>query len=243
MATLEFKRIPMDWVNEEVMRSLTWKRGEGSINSSALMLYVALCAHASLHDNLSLGLKDGEACPRYEELQRFCDISRDQISKGLDKLVSLGVIKRKKVGVRTKYSIVHITDLKQGKLRFGKIPYKAYSINGEFKCVFQGLDVRKKVTLHALKLFYAIIKFRNNTTNYASISYEKLSAFTGIPTKDIKGALQVLYSNKLVVVDLVKSIDKDYRHNIYRVVGIRPKTHLATLSEDVLDYIGDFSNT
>ncbi len=222
----DWRQIPTDWITKAVLNELKWTQTEGSTNAAALMVYIALGAYTAPYDDLIKNLSKGEASPTYNELQKFCGLSRDLISKGIKKLLLLNLIAKKKEGVRTIYTI---TDLYTKP--FGKIPYKAFAHKGKLQNVFGGLSVRNKRTLHALKIYFTVIKYRYEKTNYAHISYEKIEAFTGVPRFEIKAALCALTENKLLIIDMVPAQNNEYRQNIYRIRGVESTRHLATMEE------------
>ena len=210
----DWRRVPTGWITETALNELRWTQTEGSTNAAALMIYIALGVYTAPYDDLIKNLSIGEASPTYNELQKFCGLSRDLINKGIKKLLFLNRIEKRKEGVRTIYTI---TDL-QG-IPFGKIPYKFFAHKGKLQNVFGGLSVRNKKTLHALKIYFMAIKFRNGKVNYARFSYEKIEAFSGIPRFEIKAALCALTENKLLIIDMVPSKNNDYRQNIYHRSG------------------------
>lgn len=230
MKILEWKRMPIGWANEEILNEMKWTLGNGSTHSSTIMVYIALCVYASAIDDPALSLLEGDASPTYNDIKGFTGLSRAMISKAIKKLVEMKRISKKNVGVKTVYSIVGVQN-NVHQQRWGKIPYKFYSKKGKLRCIFCGLSVRNKSTLYALKIFLMAIKFRDNKNNYAKFSYDKIVEFAGIPKLMIKEALQVLQQNKLVIIDIIKADNNDFRQNIYRVNGVSNTLHLGTLPE------------
>jgi hypothetical protein len=230
MKMLEWKMIPTKWLDKHSMSQLKWGE-EGSANSAALMIFLAISVYASAIDDPVAELSTGESNPTYEELQNFCGLSRALISKGLDKLILLGLIKKEKRGVKNFYII---NDYYNGSSHspWGKIPFKYFSKNGSIRNVFGNLNVRSKSTLHALKIYLMAIKYRSNQNNYASFSYDTIQEFTSIPKFEIKVALQVLSQNKFLIIDMIPAKNNVYRQNIYRIYGVSDTVHLATIDND-----------
>jgi hypothetical protein len=237
LKTLEWKKLPTSWIEPTIMSSLKWGK-EGSENSAALMMFLAIGVYTSPIDDPVNELSTGEASPTYEDLQAFSGLSRALIRRGLKKLIALKLIKQHKKGVRNIYIISNIKD--GSSYRWGKIPFKYFSKNGSIKNVFGNLNVRSKSTLHALKIYFMAIKFRSSNNNYASFSYDKIKDFASIPKFEIKTALQVLSQNKLLIIDMVPSKNNEYRQNIYRLHGISSSVHLATINDEKFESIGNF---
>ena len=231
---LEWKKFPTNWIEPASMSDLKWGP-EGSANSAALMIFLAIAVYASTIDDPVNELSTGEADPTYEEFKAFCGLSRALISKGLKRLVALNLIKKSKRGVKNVYIINDFDDINS--YRWGKIPFKYFSKNGSIRNVFGNLNVRSKSTLHALKIYLMAIKYRNNKNNYANFSYGKIQEFASIPKFEIKAALQVLSQNKLLIIDMVPAVNNVYRQNIYRLYGVSSTIHLATIDSDEFEMI------
>lgn len=233
MNPLEWKKLPTGWINKESFYEFRWIRNEGSTSAAALMIYIALGVYASPIDDPGMGLETGESSPTYDEIRRFCGISRELVNRGIKKLESLGLITKKRKGVKTVY---HITGLETwSNKKWGKVPYKYFSRKGVMRSVFSEFSIRNKSTLHALKIYLMAIKFRDNKNNYALFSYDKIVEMAGIPKFEIKQALQLLSNNKLLIIDLIEAKYNDYRQNAYRIIGINNTMHLATLPGYQLD--------
>lgn len=236
MKILEWKRMPTGWIDHDTLHTLRWNN-DGSTNSAALMLYIALCIHASPYDDPVQALKTGEASPTYIELMRFCGLSRAKVSDGLKLLVAINRISKRRNGVNTVYAIKGLEE--QSNCRWGKVPFKSLSRKGVLSPLFDKMSIRNKGTLHALKIFLMAVKFRDNQTNYAQFSYDKIEEFAGIPKFEIKKALSALSENNLLVIDSIRSQSNEYRKNIYRVAGVNNTRHLGTMSDENFSYLTD----
>ena len=236
MQPIQWKMLPTGLVTPELMKSLTWAQADRSSNAAALMMYVGLAVYAAPTDEFLSGLKTGEAKPTYEQLKIFSGLSRDLINRGIQKLIELEMISKRKNGVGTIYVL---NSYNSSLYRWGKIPHKYFSRKNEIRPVFHNMSVRNKVTLHALKIYLMLIKFRDDRKNYASISYDKLIVQTGVRREDVKRALMVLSENRLIIIDTVRSDYSDHRHNIYRICGVHNTRHLANLPDDDFDDLHD----
>lgn len=232
MRALEWKQLPTEWINKDVMSELKWVSGKGSVNSSALMIFIALGVYTSAIDDPVMGLLEGEASPTYEELQRFCGLSRALISKGIKKLIALKRIEKTKKGVKIIYKLKDYNLNSFYTHSWGKVPFRYFSKKGVIRGVFNNLNVRNKSTLLSLKIYLMAIKYRSNKNNYATFSYDTIKEFTSMPKSEIKKALQILSHNNLLIIDMVPAKNNEYRQNIYRVYGVGNTTHLATISDD-----------
>ncbi|MCP6612311.1 helix-turn-helix domain-containing protein, partial [Klebsiella pneumoniae] len=74
-----------------------------------------------------------------------------------------------------------------------KIPVRAITSEGGHAITpFEDLKLRRKVELHALKIFIYLASVRDNYTEYSLASYQTISSAVGITEKDIQRALALL---------------------------------------------------
>jgi hypothetical protein len=226
----DWVKLPTNWIQKDGgLKRLGWNSTRRSDNIAALMVLIALAHHAD-QDN-------GIAKITYDDLIRITDLCRAKVSAGLNVLDELGVVGRDPQG-RSTYKLVGFDDN-----RWGKLPQKRlYSHN----CItfFSEFHLRTRSELDALKLYLLFIAFRNNTSNMAHISYDKIEEHTGIYRGEIKKGLNILAANGLVHVEHVPSAASDYGiANAYRVAYIDPFNHLGTRGRgmEAVDFESPFS--
>lgn len=94
---------------------------------------------------------------------------------------------------------------------------------------FTSFKLRSKVELHALKIYLVIVAFRNNSTNYTQLSYEKISEYAFVQKNDIKSALSLLVTNKLIQIDSISTeLNEFSTSNIYRLCHLEVYKHRGT---------------
>jgi hypothetical protein len=218
MALRSWVRMPSAWIEEGGLRHLRWYGGRwnsGADCSAALMSLIVL-AHYADEEN-------GVAKLTYDELCLRTTLSRAKVSAGLTILSDLEVIKRLPAGRST-------VQLNRFGLTEGwcKLPAKPL-YSGDCVAMFQDFNLRKAAELNALKLYLLIATRRGEDTNMANISYDKISAYTGLDRNRIKTAISVLATQGLVHIEHVPSTLSDYGvSNGYRLAFIQSRVHMGT---------------
>ncbi|MGS3710831.1 helix-turn-helix domain-containing protein [Klebsiella pneumoniae] len=125
----------------------------------------------------------------YTRLSEMTGISRQLIREGTAILVKLDMIDVTRIGRNNTYKLI------SNKERSGwcKIPVRAITSEGGHAITpFEDLKLRRKVELHALKIFIYLASVRDNYTEYSLASYQTISSAVGITEKDIQRALALL---------------------------------------------------
>lgn len=227
----EWKRLPTRLVTTELLSALRWQGdGVGATHSAALMIYFAIGFYAVQRFDVSSGLFAGEASVTYEKIQSFTGLSRELVSRGLRQLEALQLIHVRLEGRRSVYRILHFDDR-----IWMKIPCRYFSRFGKVESAFSNMSVRSQYTFYAIKIYFVIMERRNTKTNHTALSYPKLETYSGVPRMRIKKAISTLVAQNLIFCDMEKHHLADYRHNIYRVRGIRDYVHRGTLSDEDLE--------
>ena len=227
MALREWVRLPTTWIRNGGLEEFRSTAAERSNNTAALMLLTALAHHA---DD-----ENGIAKLTYDQLGMVTGLSRVTISGGLSALQRHGLIARKVEG-RSTY---HLSNY-DPKRDWGKLPAKGlYASSGEI-AAFRDFHLRRRVELDALKLYYLFVAFRNNASNLAHISYDKIHEYTDIERTNIKRGQSFLVAQGLVYVEhLPSEINQRGVTNLYRLVGLSPRQHMGTTGRALLSS-GDF---
>ena len=219
MALMDWVKLPTAWIDSKELVGLRWTPEQGADNVAALMLLIVL-AHRADRDS-------GAAHLTYDQ---FCDataLSRAKVSSGLKVLEAMGLMQRKPSG-RSSFHLANY-DPQGG---WGKLPAKRLYARGSNQVsFFSELSLRKPVELHALKLYLLFVARRDNSTNLANISYDKIEDYTGIERGRIKSGLSLLAANSLVHVERLPTMGGiDYAvSNAYRLVQLETHTHMGTV--------------
>lgn len=214
------------------LKALLWRK-DGSSSMAALMVLMAL----AIRLNKSLTgreFKPGEARPTtvaatYDELQRMTGFARGSISSGIALLVDLGAIRRVKVGRANQYEVVGLGENGQ----WCQLPQTSL-LSADGTLSIKALP-RKRVTLHALKIYMVLLALRNQKLNSTSISYTAITKWTGVRREDIGPAITVLVCYHLVAV--VDEVDERYfadphdRSKRYRVEGLKAIHHQSDATD------------
>ncbi|HHR6081260.1 TPA: hypothetical protein ACS7ZY_003670 [Providencia alcalifaciens] len=176
------------WILDGTMKKLRWEDdslGKPSDKVAGLVIYIALVM-------ISMGvLSGGTVKITYTRLSELTGLSRDLIRRGTGVLVAIGVINVERDGRNNIYKIVNASELKKG--GWCKIPVKhLLNENGKSIDAFKELKLRKKVELHALKIFLYLAAIRENHTEYSQATYPTIRNAVGVPDRDISRALTLL---------------------------------------------------
>lgn len=199
---------------------LQWPQHKGA-NTAALLLLFAL-AVISNQAQREHGLRQNNlVAATYPQLQAQVPISRKLIADGLQLLVMLGAIGMVRDGRRTLFTLNGIDRngawcmLPQSHLQQRKDHLARLQVFVD--------QIRRKESLHALKVYMLILAHRDRHTNFAAIGYEKIGLYTGLRREEISTATAMLAS--LQLVRLVSDEEHprrrgDPHHNRYFVCGL-----------------------
>lgn len=176
---------------------LQWRTHQGSA-SAALLILFALAVVSNRRQRTD-GLRlDNTVAATYEEIQAMMPLSRKLIAGGLELLEQLGAIGRTRQGRHNVFTLNGIERngswcaLPQSHL-LDRHPYL-------HRLGWLADNIRNPKTLHALKLYMLLLTHRENHSNLASISYEKIGWYTGLRRADISRAIKLLTSCDLCSV-------------------------------------------
>ncbi|WP_110186030.1 replication protein [Pokkaliibacter plantistimulans] len=83
---------------------------------------------------------------------------------------------------------------------------------------------RGAITLAALKIYFLLVAIRPNQSLSVSISHENIRFETGIQTKHVRPALDVLINHSLIRLSVSEGAEPGElkgRHNVYTLLGLR----------------------
>lgn len=207
-----------------------WRK-DGSSSMAALMILIAL----SIKLNQSLrgrhfepGVKrPTEVAVTYDELQRMTGFARAPVSSGIDLLEELGSISRSKIGRANSYKL-HGLDEPGG---WCQLPQSTL-LRADGTLSIKKLE-RKRATLHALRVYAALLSLRRQHTNTASVSYTGISRWTGVRRADVGPAIQVLVAWGLVSFSEElddRHLENEDRSKRYRIVGLGKVLHASEVA-------------
>jgi len=226
MAINEWAKMPSWWIHKDYcLLSKFNARGSNLADSTAaLMLYIAIVLRANKFSpkkkkgDISLSVKLS-----YDEFNEITFLSRALISRGLKKLCKNEIITIDKSNKTNIYQLIY----KDGKERWGKLPFKYICENSGLIKPFKDFTLRKKTELHALKLYLLFIERRDFSTNYARVSFDTINSYTGINRNDIESGLSLLINLNLILVyngnneDDMYFSSKKNTSNTYYVRGLK----------------------
>lgn len=224
MAMMDWVRLPTKWISLGGLQDFRWDVNSGSDNIASIMILLAVAHHADA--------KTGIARLTYDDLATCTNLSRAKLSGGLKVLEEKEIIVKEPLG-RSTYELVDY-----GQAPWGKLPARGLYHQGRV-VIFSNFHLRMSVELDALKLYLLIVERRDNNSNLANISYEKIHDLSGIQKYHIKSAISLLAANGILHVEHVKSSISGFGiSNAYRLPHIDPYTHMGTIGRglDATDF-------
>lgn len=221
----EWVRMPTNWIQDElsdVLRNMRWIGRDKSDQIAALMIYVVLVQHANNSERCSV---------TYTRLEEILGLSRAKIAGGLKVLLREQLIDQVGSGRKNVYKICDYNE-ERG---WGKLPTRGLydAPRRERIGAFHHFKLRVKNELNAMKLYLLIVAFRSNRTNYAHISYPRITDYTGIPNNEIRSAISLLINLELIEVDFGYFEEDGYRHNKYRLRHLESYRHRGTMPDQL----------
>jgi hypothetical protein len=87
-----------------------------------------------------------------------------------------------------------------------------------------------------MKLYLLFASRRNNESNFADISYDKITEFSGVERSRLKRAISVLAANGLVYVEHRRSNKNEHGvANAYRLAHLDAYAHMGTRGRSSVD--------
>ncbi|EBV2870047.1 helix-turn-helix domain-containing protein [Escherichia ruysiae] len=205
------------WIQDEVIQSLNWRRnelGRPAGKTAALMIYIAI----TMKSSEEAGMRPVKIT--YSRLSEMTGVSRELVREGITILEKLEMVSVEKVGRNNIYTLIN----KRSKGGWCKIPVKPIMTeDGKVISPFKELRLRRKIELHAIKIFLYLASVRDNHTEFSLASYERIRKAIGISDKDISRALALLSIIGLLArVSSEKAEDnKVNQPNRYYLVGYK----------------------
>lgn len=197
-----FAALPTWWIRGEP-GLVAFEGGEKAGTSIAsLKLMMALATLADFHTK--------QTKSSVSDLEKITGLSRPMVLRGIAQLEELEILGVDREGHVNVYELV-VPKSDQG---WAKLPYDRVRLRlPEF------LN-RGVVPLGALKVYLALAMLRPNGSAEIALSHEKLRAYTGLQKRNIRPALDILFSHSLIRLDKIEADNPKGRHNIYTLLGL-----------------------
>jgi DNA-binding transcriptional ArsR family regulator len=193
--TPRWSKIPTAWIRYDAgLMAFTIRDVGGS--AAALKIYISIALLAAYRTKAPT-LYAGQATVSYDEFELITGLSRSLIPRGIEILKSAGMIEVIESARIHAYRLVGYDDDSRG---WGKLPYD-HLRSGPSGGRLAAVGHRYQGDLNALKIYLALVAFRDGASGYSSLSYDKIVEYTGVHRSRVRPALSSLYETRLVAVD------------------------------------------
>lgn len=215
MPSLLWVKMPSSWIRDGGLGGHFSSRIEKSVSGdiAALKIYICICLYSDrkmvavplTESNSRVGvnpMREREFIGShltYDQLSDYCSLSRVLVNRGIQKLISSGLIKKE--GTRKKI-IYEINNLNSA--GWCKLPCRDLVGTNGFILPFKGLKNRYQSERDALKIFLYLLSIRPNSESKVTVSRGKISSATGLSVYEIDSSVGVLRAVELL--DDVKSL-------------------------------------
>lgn len=195
-----FCMCPSWWVrDEEGLTRFSAGKNAGQ-NIAALKCVLAISTAVDFHTRKAkLSLSD---------LEKLTGLSRPMVIRGLATLQDFGIVNVCKDGRVHEYELT----IKKDDANWGKVPYDRVLKQ------LPTLPNRGAIPLTAMKLYMLLIAYRPNTSETVFIGYDLIEQYLACQRSQIRPALDILYTHKLISVAL-EGEERRRRHNAYQILG------------------------
>ncbi|MBY0241202.1 MAG: hypothetical protein K2X55_17990 [Burkholderiaceae bacterium] len=199
---------------------LQWRQHKGAATAALLLLFAlaVIANQAQRHHGLR---QNNQVAATYEQLQAMVPLSRKLIADGLQLLLMVEAIGFTRDGRRNLYTLNGI----EHNGSWCMLPQSHLLQRQQHLARLQVFidQIRRRESLHALKVYMLILAFRDRHTNFAAIGYDKIGHYAGLRREEISTATAMLASLQLVrqVSDEEHPRRRgDPHHNRYFVCGL-----------------------
>lgn len=221
MSDLFWVKMPSKAFKENDIFSRGMSSGKNiSSDIAALKIFVYACLFSertgvSFLTKEELGFTGSSSLFTYDDIESRCRLSRALISRGVQRLISLGMLVRK--GGPRKFEYIVPFDTWDG---WCKLPKRAIlSKRGEI-VPFLSMRNRYQDERDALKIFLYLLSIRGNSEDFSFVSTGKISNKTGVPVEHLKGAFLTMSTLGLIenqdFCGYVKTAKKTTENELYK---------------------------
>jgi len=222
MKPSEWVRFPSGWIGEHGLKEFKWAHGGPGADHLAALMTLIVIAH-------SVDPETGIARVTYDDLTKRACLSRLKVSRALNVLQDRQLITRPADGGRSVVGLANYDEVP-----WAKLPFRGMYEQGRIRA-FDDFKLRKLIELDALKLFLLFAQRRDQGTNLANISYDRIEEYTGIARVRIKHAISFLVSHLLIHVEQIPSRQSEFGiSHAYRLVGVDVHIHMGTRGRSMI---------
>jgi Mn-dependent DtxR family transcriptional regulator len=171
---------------------------DASTDAAALKLFIYFCLFSEHYDASESAHKDicfsgMSSTASYQDMQSKCGISKHFASKGVKKLMALGLLIRK--GKSPNFEFIIKMDRED---RWCKLPKRCLlTKKGEIK-PFLDMSSTHKNERDALKVFIYLLAIKHNQESITNVSVGKISQKTGVAPERLDSVVSTLYQSGLL---------------------------------------------
>lgn len=197
--------VPTWWVRESGVSIFTGGKQTGkSIAALKVLISVALMSNFNTR----------KARNSLSDLETLTGLSRPMVLAGIRELEMQEIILVDRSNHVSEYELAISTD----DIGWAKLPYDRLLKH------LPEITNRGVVTLAALKTYFLLVSMRPNTSQTVAMSHKKIRDYTGIQTRHVRPAIDVLINHSLIRLSVSEEeIPGEYkgRHNVYTLLGLK----------------------
>lgn len=192
------------WVRDEgIALFLGGNQAGRSIAAIKVLMAVSLLANFNSH----------KARNSLSDLEILTGLSRPMVIAGVADLEAKGLLLVDRSGHVNEYELVVPGDDRN----FGKMPYETLRRH------LAEISNRGAITLAALKIYLLLVSWRPNQSLTIAVGHEKIRDATGIQTRHVRPALDILLNHTLIRLSVSEGLapgEPRGRHNVYTLTGL-----------------------
>lgn len=196
--------LPTWWIRQEGFGAFIGGNQAGK-SIAAIKVMLALSLLANFHSKKTKN--------SLSDLETLTGLSRPMVISGIADLEDKGLLKVDRSGHVNEYELV----VPGNDRNWGKLPYDTLRRH------LPEIANRGAITLAALKIYLLLASWRPNQSLSIAIGHEKIREETGIQTRHVRPALDILLNHTLIrlsVSDGVTPGEPKGRHNVYTLLGL-----------------------
>lgn len=197
--------VPTWWVRAPGTSSFAGGKQTGT-SIAALKVLIAISLMANFHTR--------KARNSLSDLEILTGLSRPMVLSGIKDLEEKEIVRVDRTNHVSEYEMT----IEEDDPNWGKLPHDLLRKH------LPEITNRGAVTLAALKIYFLLVAIRPNHSLSVPISHENIRQATGIQTKHVRPALDVLINHSLIRLSVSEGTEPGEpkgRHNVYTLLGLK----------------------